>query len=216
MDFLSLGVKGLTPLIVLSRDEDIRSGLLIFMFVLCPPVPVNITSPPSASRVPLGKQPVMSCSAYGFPVPTLSWVFHGKPLAGTKRLHINITIDDGNLMVTSTLQFAEVTRRDSGLYTCQANNSIGPALAEVARLVVLGEGVYHCTTESVDSYSQIIGHSFWRVNMCLTQIAQNFLKILHNQNKWGMANRSKLELVIHQTVSNPWADLGKRTANRSC
>ena len=106
---------------------------------ICHLVPANITSPPSTVRIPLGEETTLSCTAYGYPVPTLSWFYHEKAVTETDRVVVNSTVSEGKIMITSSLKFKEVTRQDSGVYTCEADNLIGAVMAETANLMVLGK-----------------------------------------------------------------------------
>ena len=57
----------------------------------------------------------------------------------TDQVVVNSTVSDGKIMITSSLKFKEVARQDSGVYTCEANNLIGAAMAETVNLMVVGK-----------------------------------------------------------------------------
>ena len=78
-------------------------------------------------------------------MPTLSWFYHEKAVTETDQVVVNSTVSDSKIMITSSLKFKEVARQDSGVYTCEANNLIGAAMAETANLMVVGE--WHASLE---------------------------------------------------------------------
>ena len=105
------------------------------------PVPANITVPPSSTWKSLRDDVTMTCTAFGFPVPSISWFKQNKPVTETERVNINQTVTEENLMITSTLRFDRIIREDTGAYSCKAENLVGSSQSW-ANLTVLGKYLF--------------------------------------------------------------------------
>ena len=101
-------------------------------------MPANITVPPSSTWKSLRDDVTMTCTAFGFPVPSISWFKQNKSVTETERVNINQTVTEENLMITSTLRFDRILREDTGAYSCKAENLVGSSQRE-ANLTVLGK-----------------------------------------------------------------------------
>ena len=73
-----------------------------------------------------GQSLVLSCTAKGFPRPTITW----SPVGGDRRILNTSTSTDaeGFLVITSTFMIESVQRSDAGLYTCDASSTQGTRL----------------------------------------------------------------------------------------
>ena len=78
------------------------------------------------------------CSVRGYPLPTISWLKDGLPVAANSTITITTqsatsvtpgylqqlnTTFTGDVGVISVLQFSSLQRKDNGMYVCQATNS---------------------------------------------------------------------------------------------
>ncbi|CAL2049394.1 unnamed protein product [Caenorhabditis brenneri] len=96
-----------------------------------------IVDAPMDTNATIGQQVTLRCYAKGFPTPDIAWLFEGTRIP---RRNTRYTISDNNVELT----IEKVTRHDSGVFTCQAVNSVGSAVA-TANLLVGAE-----LTEKVD------------------------------------------------------------------
>ncbi|CAO4384089.1 unnamed protein product [Caenorhabditis nigoni] len=96
-----------------------------------------IVDAPMNTNATIGQQVTFRCNAKGFPTPDVVWLFEGTRIP---RRNTRYTISDNNIELT----IEKVTRHDSGVFTCQAVNSVGSAVA-TANLLVGAE-----LTEKVD------------------------------------------------------------------
>ena len=67
----------------------------------------------------------ITCTAIGYPVPDIVWLNNDGSVVNASRLIADnvMTADINNLSSVSVSMI--VTRSDSGVYTCLANNSLG-------------------------------------------------------------------------------------------
>ena len=103
------------------------------------------TVPPSilSSSAPVSKvinsSASLFCSVRGYPLPTISWLKDGVPVATDSTITITTqsatsvspeylqqlnTTFTGDVGVISVLQFSSLQRKDNGMYVCQATNSL--------------------------------------------------------------------------------------------
>ena len=96
-------------------------------------VVASISSPPMDVSTPAGAKATFTCGVKGDPIPTVVWLHNGDAL-GTG----NFTGDGGRIWmdVTNTLIFNSTVEKDSGVYTCNATNTMGSKTAS-ATLVIL-------------------------------------------------------------------------------
>jgi len=95
---------------------------------------LNLTAPaaiavfPEDSSVYVGDTTILSCVAYGLPLPTITWLKEEQPL-------VNVTVSEGELVTPhvtfarSTLQLCAVQLPDHTHYTCQATSNFSAANA---------------------------------------------------------------------------------------
>ena len=97
-------------------------------------MPAAIAVFPEDSSVYVGDTIVLSCVAYGLPLPSIMWLKGGDPL-------VNVTLNENELVtphvtfVRSTLQLCAVQLPDHTQYTCQANDNDSAADASFAMSV---------------------------------------------------------------------------------
>jgi hypothetical protein len=90
---------------------------------IIPTYPVTSSDTPSALNVPLGyKGTVVTCSALGWPTPTISWVSDVGNLAGTRI--VSDPLQNGSAFVSVSLSWRDKFREsDVGNYTCMVEAS---------------------------------------------------------------------------------------------
>ena len=198
MDFLSSGVKGLTPLIVLSRDEDIRSALLIFMlsFTLQFPSTSRRRHLPLASlsanrpscRVLLMASPCLPCPGY----------FMGNPWQERKDCTSTLPL---MTEISWSPVHCSLRRSRGGTRGCTPVRRITRLVQPLRKWLNWRYWVRTFAIARLNSHSRIIGHRFRRANIYLTQIAENVLKcfIIGNllPNNWCLieVNLSSVESI---------------------
>ena len=85
----------------------------------------NITIPEAEQIYILNEDDNITCAATGYPVPDIVWLNNDGSQVDENRLVIN------NVMATATVNLSSVsvsmivTRNDTGVYMCVANNSVG-------------------------------------------------------------------------------------------
>lgn len=91
--------------------------------MLCLIVKPEIIESPVAANVSIMMEPIeLTCSASGFPIPTISWIHNGRRLSQTGRINItNNTNEDLNIR-TSQLTVYDTVLPDTGLYKCEVTN----------------------------------------------------------------------------------------------
>ena len=102
-----------------ARNHERKSAFFLFSTV-----PPRITTEPQReSKVSVGENLTLTCSASGDPLPEVTWSKEGQVL----RL-FNVT--------DPVLHLVKVTREDFGSYKCTAKNKVGeasrPALVNIA------------------------------------------------------------------------------------
>lgn len=86
-------------------------------------VPVQIVIKPADKQLYRNSTVLLTCVAYGLPLPTLTWSKAGNNVTnGT--VHNNMVVKSGVTFVRSILQLCNTTVADSGQYTCTAHNEI--------------------------------------------------------------------------------------------
>ncbi len=107
---------------MISRDFVVPSSILLH-----PPVDTSIS---------LGESFFLTCVARGYPLPAVSWRRDGAPIA--PGVEFNITEFQMPILnvstVTSILELCNAQLTHSGIYTCEAQNSLGadPRFTNVA------------------------------------------------------------------------------------
>lgn len=71
----------------------------------------------------------LECRANGNPAPTVAWFKRGR------RIEDKGALSNNGMVMT----IRDVTRKNAGLYTCQASNGVGNPATEELRLQVLCE-----------------------------------------------------------------------------
>ena len=93
---------------------------------------------PADKRLYQNSTVLLTCVAYGVPLPTLTWSKAGNSVTnGTVRN--DMVVKGGVTFVRSVLQLCETTVADSGQYTCTADNEITIANAN-----------FHLTVEGIE------------------------------------------------------------------
>ena len=83
-------------------------------------LPILTSTPPSLVTPKELSTLRQTCQAVGFPLPVLSWTRSGMPLPVGKT-----EVKDGNLTIKN------LSPADSGLYECEATNSLGTKKAKM-------------------------------------------------------------------------------------
>ena len=102
----------------------------ILVFLVAPIVTI---SPEPEQEVEYRKTATFNCTASGNPSPTISWKFASNTLNSTSQRY-NIIIS-GN---SSTLVVRDLSRDDSGIYECHADNTLG-SNSKTSKLIVLSK-----------------------------------------------------------------------------
>lgn len=90
-----------------------------------------------------GQKFVLDAKVSGVPAPKTSWLFNGQPLTTSPPITVDATASIGKLT------FAEVKAVHAGVYTLQAENSVGKTQAEFT-LVVKGLSFRRFTDKNSD------------------------------------------------------------------
>ena len=102
--------------------------------ILEDPVPVSVFAP-----TPL----TLTCTAEGYPRPTIVWARtfpngvvteFSLPIIGMD--DVDLTETANGLNVTSNLTILETNELDTGNWSCRANNSLGEAVSQQAEVVI--------------------------------------------------------------------------------
>ena len=108
-------------------------------YCLSHPVTPSILSSSTPVSEVLNSSASLFCSVRGYPLPTISWLKDGVPVATDSSITIttqsatvvspgylqqlNATFT-GDVGVISVVQFGSLQRKDNGMYVCQAINSL--------------------------------------------------------------------------------------------
>ena len=100
--------------------------------IVMAPVPINVTS--------VEDDIVLSCSATGFPTPSITWQHNGSLVTEMGHVEINETMSF--YQRNSTLIVRTAMTNDTGNYSCTATSSLTfyhPVTSEVVLVLVQGE-----------------------------------------------------------------------------
>ena len=137
------------------------------------------TVPPSilSSSAPVSKvinsSASLFCSVRGYPLPTISWLKDGLPVATDSTITIttqsatNVSTEylqqlnttfTGDVGVISVLQFSSLQRKDNGMYVCQAMNTFNQTVTftvatNAITIIVLGNYYFFMNVAMVFSVS---------------------------------------------------------------
>ncbi|KAG1675519.1 Down syndrome cell adhesion molecule [Nymphon striatum] len=87
---------------------------------------------PVDTVVSLNKSATFHCQASGFPQPQITW--QSEKLNG--QWSVKSSSDKFQVLESGSLVIRDVTRDDSAIYTCTANNTIGQTITTTAKLIV--------------------------------------------------------------------------------
>ena len=110
----------------------------IVSIVRLPIAPVMLTSPTDLTTT-MGKTIYMTCSAYGYPYPAITWRRDGQVVQSDGIVTIDTRVKNynGALVSVSTLKICGVDSDQHGSYTCTASiRDIGEVTSRAWRLTV--------------------------------------------------------------------------------
>ena len=104
--------------------------------VVLNPVSINVTR--------IEDSIVLSCSATGFPAPSIIWYHNNTAITPMDRISISIsiTISSSHFRTSSTITITDSMTNDSGTYYCNITSSIsdfGPINSSIALVLVQGQ-----------------------------------------------------------------------------
>ena len=102
---------------------------LVRPVVVSNPMPVNVTR--------LQDNIVLTCSATGFPVPSITW-YHNDTLVVATMTSPRIVGIPTRYEISSTLTITSANTNDTGDYYCNITNSVGTLSTSVALVLVQG------------------------------------------------------------------------------
>ena len=102
----------------------------MYRFILFNVVTPEITTHPQNGTKTEGQNVTLFCNVSGNPLPKLTWTIDGSPVNTMVNPRISLSSDKKDLTIRN------VSRLDSGEYRCVANNSLGNAISNVAKLDV--------------------------------------------------------------------------------
>uniref|UniRef100_A0A3B5RC87 Immunoglobulin superfamily member 9B n=1 Tax=Xiphophorus maculatus TaxID=8083 RepID=A0A3B5RC87_XIPMA len=108
-----------------QQYDSFHNGSWVHLTVNAPPTFTD--TPPQYVEAKERRSITLSCTAFGNPKPSVSWLREGRLLISSAKYKVS----DGNLTVLS------ITREDRGAYTCRAFSSQGEAI-HTTRLLVQG------------------------------------------------------------------------------
>ena len=119
--------------------------LLVITCILNPLETPFIVVRPSDTEATYGDTVLLTCVAFGDPLPTFYWLHNSQPVENSTD-STTLVFDDyvteyGITFVRSILQLCSVTFEAEGYYTCVANNSAGVETANTS-LQVISTGMY--------------------------------------------------------------------------
>ena len=80
---------------------------------------------------------LLSCTAYGVPVPSISWSKNGTSLRSDSHINImyQVVVEGGVTFGKSTLQICSTEFTDAGNFSCSAENGIKNDTARIELIV---------------------------------------------------------------------------------
>ena len=120
------------PYMVSHNDHSVH--FLMFHLV----APRFITVPQSAEEF-IGSAVNLSCSADGFPVPDITWLFQGMNFTNET---VNIT---NSTYTESTIVITDLMLNHGGVYSCNINSVATPLLSQSIATVAVISGTYTYT-----------------------------------------------------------------------
>ena len=91
---------------------------------ISPTVPPTIITFPEGPEVVIGNSITLTCSASGIHLPSITWSRGGERIAGSSREIISQSVVNESVL-TSEIVLSSSEQRDTGNYSCSANNSAG-------------------------------------------------------------------------------------------
>ena len=91
-----------------------------------------VAHPATYSTAITGQSVQMTCVAYGYPIPNVTWkdVTHDLDLSDKVIQNTHVVSANGTVFVVSVLQLCSVTMAQNAEYSCSADNGLtGPAIA---------------------------------------------------------------------------------------
>ena len=104
------------------------------------------------NNIDAGTSSVLTCLAYGDPLPTIAWTRDGGDLTNSTRITIfDEVVSEGTAtFVKSTLQICSANESDTGHYTCLATGETSTDAASFVLQVFAREGnILHCTDSTL-------------------------------------------------------------------
>ncbi|XP_035698254.1 receptor-type tyrosine-protein phosphatase delta-like isoform X2 [Branchiostoma floridae] len=98
----------------------------------CQIMPPMITHHPMDQTVDIGLQANFTCSSTGVPIPVITWYNDSSAIT----VGGQISVVNGEGVVTSTLTITSVSREDNGEYKCTSSNAAGDHTSQGATLKV--------------------------------------------------------------------------------
>ncbi|KAM6969932.1 protein turtle homolog B [Aplochiton taeniatus] len=108
-----------------QQYDTFHNGSWVHLTVNAPPTFTD--TPPQYVEAKEGGSITLSCTAFGNPKPSVSWIREGGPITDSNKYKVS----DGSLTVLS------ISREDRGAYTCRAYSPQGEAI-HTTRLLVQG------------------------------------------------------------------------------
>nr|XP_022314517.1 peroxidasin-like isoform X2 [Crassostrea virginica] len=118
--------KGTYQCVVRTPNQEIRTNKVQLTYSRATP---SMVTTPSDTSGQVGQSVRLSCQATGIPTPVISWKFNSITIIPSRKYAVDTV---GNLDI------ADLQKADEGVYTCQASNEEGFAVAD-ARITVQGE-----------------------------------------------------------------------------
>ena len=89
-----------------------------------------VIHPPAYSSVSLGQTVQLTCVAYGYPIPNVTWKDISNNLDLSDKVIEKIVSTSSTQFLVSVLELCDVTPVQKGEYSCSADNGLaGPAIA---------------------------------------------------------------------------------------
>ena len=89
-----------------------------------------------------GSYVLFSCSATGYPIPTIYWEKDNSTIDMSNIIETINTFEDNNTIVSS-LSIDETTYENSGEYACYAENSLDLNMSNLLALLVFGKPIIY-------------------------------------------------------------------------